>query len=107
MNVIRCKDCMLEGLTECPLAYIEKQQLCFINHSPMFFCGKGKAAEDYEPTKGDTVRNMTDRELAEFINGIERDAYMQGAQKYADEHFSEKNIEFYLKYFGTVEGEDI
>lgn len=42
MKVIRCKDCVLDGRSECPLAYIENQTLCFVEHSPMFFCAKGK-----------------------------------------------------------------
>lgn len=60
MKVIRCKDCALDGNPECPLSYIEKQTLCFVEHSPMFFCGKAKPTEDYHPTNGDVIRNMTD-----------------------------------------------
>ena len=70
MKVIRCKDCALDGRTECPLSYIEKQTLCFVEHSPMFFCGKAKPTEDYQPTNGDVIRNMTDRQLAEWLTEL-------------------------------------
>lgn len=38
MNIIRCKDYIHDGAIECPLSFIEKQTLCFVEHSPMFFC---------------------------------------------------------------------
>lgn len=78
MNIIRCKDCIHDGAIECPLSFIEKQTLCFVEHSPMFFCAKGKSSEDYEPTHGDVVRNMTDRELAERQDIIEKTAFAHG-----------------------------
>lgn len=47
-NPIRCKDCIYDGLTDCPLCYIEKRTLTWINHDPDFFCGK--AGEKGKPT---------------------------------------------------------
>ena len=41
-NIIRCKDCKHDGLISCPIAYIEKQTLCFINHDAEFYCAKGE-----------------------------------------------------------------
>lgn len=41
-KVVHCKDCKFSGLFTCPLSYIEKQTLCFINQSPDFYCGVGK-----------------------------------------------------------------
>lgn len=41
-NPIRCKDCIYDGLTDCPLCYIEKRTLTWINHDPDFFCGKAE-----------------------------------------------------------------
>lgn len=105
MKVIRCKNCIYDGLDKCPLAYIENNTLCFVEHSPMFFCAKGRAAEDYKPTKGDAVRNMTDRQLAVWMNEHERDAYRAGlgGGRY---DIGEKNIKFYTGFFGSAEGED-
>lgn len=40
--VVRCKDCEKEGRFDCPLAYIEKQTLCFVNHDADFFCADGE-----------------------------------------------------------------
>ena len=42
VEVVRCKDCVKDGMTVCPISYIEKQTLCFVNHSPDFFCGAGE-----------------------------------------------------------------
>ena len=98
MNVIRCKDCVLDGLAECPLSYIEKQTLCFVEHSPMFYCAKGKAAKDYEPTRGDKVRNMTDSELAVLFNDTEHSVashFISGGNLI----FGEKQINFYKRWF--------
>lgn len=41
-NIIRCKDCKHDGLISCPIAYIEKQTLCFVNHDADFYCAKGE-----------------------------------------------------------------
>lgn len=37
--VIRCKDCAKDGLTTCPMCWIENHTLEFINHDPNFYCG--------------------------------------------------------------------
>lgn len=105
MKVIRCKDCALDGNPECPLSYIEKQTLCFVEHSPMFFCGKAKPTEDYQPTNGDVIRNMTDRQLAERQNSIEHSAYIHGkGGGYMT--FGKQNIDFLTGWLGNPEGED-
>lgn len=39
---VRCKDCAHNGLFDCPLCYIEKQTLQFIEVSPDFYCGQGE-----------------------------------------------------------------
>lgn len=41
-EIVHCKDCKHDGLISCPIAYIEKQTLCFINHSPDFYCARGE-----------------------------------------------------------------
>lgn len=46
VKVTRCKDCVYNGVHTCPLCYIEKQALIFINHDPEFFCGYGEAKEE-------------------------------------------------------------
>ena len=105
MKVIRCKDCIYDGRSECPLSYIENHTLCFVEHSQMFFCGKGRTSEDYKPTKGDAVRNMTDRQLAVWMDEHERDAYRAGKGG-GSWQTGEPNIKFYTGYFGSAEGED-
>lgn len=45
VSVVKCKDCIHDGLTTCPLCYIEKQGLIFINHDPEFFCAFGGVVE--------------------------------------------------------------
>ena len=105
MKVIRCKDCVLDGAPECPLSYVENHSLRFVEHSPMFFCGKGKTSEDYKPTSGDVVRNMTDRQLAVWLDGQERDAYHAGIRgsKFI---LGKTNIDFYTGFFGHPNDED-
>lgn len=105
MKVIRCKDCVLDGAPECPLSYIEKHTLCFVEHSPMFFCGKAKASEDYSPSHGDVIRNMTDRQLAEHQNLIEHTAYSHGKDGGVMQ-FGKKNIDFLTGWFGAPDCED-
>lgn len=97
MKVIRCKDCVLYGGIECPMV-CEKP-------SPMFFCGNAKPSEDYKPTKGDNIRNMTNRQLAVWLNGQERDAYRSGKNG-GECMLGETNINFYIGFFGSPEGED-
>ena len=41
---VRCRDCRKNGLLECPLVRIERQQLVFINHDPDWFCGDAEEA---------------------------------------------------------------
>lgn len=41
-RIVRCKDCAKDGLTTCPICYIEKQTLQFVNHDPNFYCGAGE-----------------------------------------------------------------
>lgn len=105
MKVIRCKDCALEGRSECTLAYIENQTLCFIEHPPMFFCGKAKPKDDYEPTKGDILRNMTDRQLAGFISRHEDEAYDLG-RKGGTMKTGRVNEDFWAVFLKTHEDED-
>lgn len=40
--VVRCKDCKHLNLFTCPLSYIEKHELIFINKDPEFYCGYGE-----------------------------------------------------------------
>lgn len=46
VKVVRCKDCIHDNTIECPLCFIEKQTLQFINHDAKFFCGKGERKQD-------------------------------------------------------------
>ena len=50
VKVTRCKNCVYNGVHTCPLCYIEKQALIFINHDPEFFCGCGEAKEEKRRT---------------------------------------------------------
>lgn len=43
--VIRCKDCAKDGITTCPMCWIEKHILQFINHDPNFYCGAAEKRE--------------------------------------------------------------
>ena len=43
--VIQCKDCAKDGLTTCPMCWIEKHTLQFINHDPNFYCGAAERRE--------------------------------------------------------------
>lgn len=79
--------------------------ICFVEHPPTFFCAKGKTKADYEPTRGDIVRNMTDRQLAVFMDEHEKDAYEHGKAN-ARWNLGKSNIEWYTKYFGTSENEE-
>lgn len=44
-SIVHCKHCKHDGLNTCPIAYIEKQTLCFGNHDPDFYCAKGEMKE--------------------------------------------------------------
>lgn len=46
--VVRCRDCAEDGRFTCPLAYIENHTLCFVDHSPNFFCAAGERKEGAE-----------------------------------------------------------
>lgn len=41
-DVVRCRECRKDGLLECPLVSIERQQLVFLNHDPEWFCADGE-----------------------------------------------------------------
>lgn len=43
--VVRCRDCVHDGLLTCPICYIEKHELIFVNHDPDFFCAYGERRE--------------------------------------------------------------
>lgn len=45
-EVIRCRDCAKEGLTTCPMCWIEKHTLIFINRDPDFYCGEAERKEN-------------------------------------------------------------
>ena len=45
VEVVRCEDCVHDNTTACPLCFIEKHTLQFINHDAEFFCGKGERKE--------------------------------------------------------------
>ena len=40
--VVRCRDCVHDGLPTCFTCYIEQHELVFLNHDPEFFCGAGE-----------------------------------------------------------------
>lgn len=42
VEVVRCRDCIKDGLTTCPLCWIENHTLEFVNHDPDFYCGAGE-----------------------------------------------------------------
>lgn len=44
--VVRCKDCMHDGLSTCAICYIENKTLAFINHDPDFYCAYGERKEE-------------------------------------------------------------
>lgn len=97
MKVIRCKDCVHNKTLECPLSGVKR--------SPLFFCGKAKPSEDYKPSCGDNIRNMTDKEIANVINGYEHDAYLTGKNGGVMK-FGKENIDFWTGYLKHPEGED-
>lgn len=101
MKVIRCKDCVLSHSVECPLTYT----LNAIDHPQNFYCAKAKPKEDYEPTRGDNIRNMTDRQLAGFISRHEDEAYMLGRDG-GTMKTGRENEDFWAGFLKTHEGED-
>ena len=40
--VVRCRECVHNGLPTCFTCYIEQHELIFLNHDPEFFCGAGE-----------------------------------------------------------------
>ncbi len=46
VEVVRCKDCAKQGLFTCPMCYIEKQTLRFVNLNPEFYCGEGERKDN-------------------------------------------------------------
>ena len=44
--VVRCKDCEKDGISTCPLCFIENRTLQFINHDQNFYCGYGERRTD-------------------------------------------------------------
>lgn len=42
VEVVRCKDCIHDNMTTCPLCWIEKHTLQFVNHDPNFYCAYGE-----------------------------------------------------------------
>ena len=44
-QIIHCKDCAKDGLTTCPLCWIEEHTLQFVNHDPEFYCGEAERKE--------------------------------------------------------------
>ena len=45
VEVVRCRECAKDGLTTCPLCWIENHTLQFVNHDPDFYCGAGERKE--------------------------------------------------------------
>ena len=42
VEVVRCKDCIHENMTTCPLCWIENHTMEFINHNADDFCSYGE-----------------------------------------------------------------
>lgn len=105
MKVVRCKDCALSHSIECPLTYIEHHTLQCIDHPQNFYCGKAMPKEGYKLTRGDRIRNLTDRQLAGFISTCECEAYQLGRDG-GTMQTGKANEDFWAVYLGTKEGED-
>ena len=45
-DVALCRECIHDGMIECPLCYIERQTLTFVNHDAEFYCAKGERREN-------------------------------------------------------------
>ena len=56
-------------------------------------------------SKGDEIREMTDKQLAKYINQIEKDAYEHGKSG-GKMTFGKKNIDFWTGWLGSPKGED-
>ena len=46
--VVRCRECIHDGLPTCFTCYIEQHELIFLNHDPEFFCGAGERKDGDE-----------------------------------------------------------
>lgn len=46
VEIVRCRDCVHNGLPTCFTCYIEQHELVFLNHDPDFFCGAGERKQD-------------------------------------------------------------
>lgn len=42
VEVVRCKDCIHDNMTTCPLCWIENHTMHFINHNSDDFCSYGE-----------------------------------------------------------------
>ena len=42
VEVVRCRDCVHDGLPTCFTCYIEQHKMIFLNNDPEFFCGAGE-----------------------------------------------------------------
>lgn len=42
VEVVRCKDCIHDNMTTCPLCWIENHTMEFINHNADDFCSYGE-----------------------------------------------------------------
>ena len=45
VEVVRCRNCIHDGMSECPLCYIENHAMRFINHDGNWYCGDGEKKE--------------------------------------------------------------
>lgn len=43
VEVVRCKDCIHDNMTTCPLCWIENHTMHFINHNSDDFCSCGES----------------------------------------------------------------
>lgn len=46
VEVVRCRERAKNGLSTCPICFIEARTLRFINHDPDFYCGSGERKSD-------------------------------------------------------------
>ena len=51
-DVVRCRECRKDGLPECPLVFIERQRLVFLNHDPKWFCADGERKAEADDGAG-------------------------------------------------------
>ena len=42
VEVVRCGECIHDGMSECPLCYIENHTMRFINHDGNWYCSCGE-----------------------------------------------------------------